>query len=388
MLEIRDIYNGVQKKILGTFLKNQSECAQEDNGERAGNGARDGACGTSVRHDSVGAVGSAGSLGSSGASGGSSARGRASGGGGGNALGDLSGGGPDRGVGGNGGGVNGSAVDGDGDDGLGSNGGDSENSGLDRGERSRAGDDGGRSSVVAVGVGGGDDLVGGSNGGEGAAGGDNGAGNDNIGSGDLALDPCGGGVAVEVEVVQVVGNNVSASADGVLSNTVVVVLGSPGGKVGQLVGRTREKTVVGSTAELVVGLVGSVSGVTEGGDSDNLLAELRVDVKVGRGDGHAVLEESTASTTENVTDDLGTLGVTADNQLGVGAASAVGVELSNAVGNTLVDRLAVGSLNRVVEKDILVVAVLKAIADGVDELALATGVGFVVTLEFWLVHKI
>ena len=181
-----------------------------------------------------------------------------------------------------------------------------------------------------------------------------------------------------------VGDNVTTSADGVLSNTVVVVLGSPGGKIGQLVGRTREETVVGSTAELVVGLVGSVSGVTEDSDSDDLLAEIRVDIKVGRGSGHAVLEESTASTTNDVADNLSTLGVTADDQLGVGAASVVGVELSNAVGNTLIDRLAVRSLNGVVEEDILVVAVLEAIADGVYELALATGVGFVVTLNLLL----
>jgi hypothetical protein len=176
----------------------------------------------------------------------------------------------------------------------------------------------------------------------------------------------------------VVGDNVTASADGVLSNTVVVVLGSPGGKVGQLVGRAREDTVVGSAAQLVVGLVGGVSGVTEGGNSNDLLAELRVDIKVGRGNGHAVLEESTASTTEDVTNDLGTLRVTADNQLGVGAASAVGVELSDTVGNTLIDGLAVRSLNGVVEKDILVIAVLKAVADSVYELALTTGVGLVV----------
>ena len=181
-----------------------------------------------------------------------------------------------------------------------------------------------------------------------------------------------------------VGDNITASADGVLGNTVVVELGGPGGKVGQLVGRAREDTVVGSTAELVVGLVGSVSGVTEDGDSDDLLAEIRVDIKVGRGSGHAVLEESTASTTNDVADDLGTLGVTADDQLGVGAASVVGVELSNAVGNTLIDRLAVRSLNGVVEEDILVVAVLEAIADGVYELALATGGGFVVTLNLLL----
>lgn len=175
-----------------------------------------------------------------------------------------------------------------------------------------------------------------------------------------------------------VGDNVTTSADGVLGNTVVVVLGSPGGKIGQLVGRAREETVVGSTAQLVVGLVGGVSGVTEGGNGNDLLAELRVDIKVRRGNGHAVLEESTASTTEDVANNLGTLRVTADDKLGVGAASAVGVELSDTVGNTLIDRLAVRSLNRVVEKDILVIAVLKAVADGVYELALTTGVGLVV----------
>jgi hypothetical protein len=345
MLEIRKIYNVVQRRNWN-FLKDQSESAQEDNGKRAGNGARDGACGTSVRHKSVGAVRGAGRLGSSGTGGGSSARVRAGSGGGTNALGDLSSGGPDGGVRGNGGGVNGSTVDGNGDNGLGSNSGDGEDTGLDRRERSRdrGSSSGGssRASVVAVGVGGGDNQVGGGDRDEGAARGDNGAGSDNIGSGDLALDPLGGNVAVEVEVVQVVGNNVTTGADRVLSDTVVVVLGSPGGKVGQLVGRAREDAVEGSAAELVVGLVASVSGVAEGEDSNNLLAELRVDVKVGGRNGHAVLEESTASTTNDVADDLGTLRVTADDQLGVGAASAVGVELSNTVGNTLVDGLAVG----------------------------------------------
>lgn len=341
----------------------------------------------------MGTVGSAGRLGASGASLGGSggARARAGSGGGTNALGYLSGGGPDGGVRGNGGGVNGGTVDGNGDNVLGSDSGDGENTGLDRGERRERGRDrgrdrgsssggSGRASVVAVGVGGRDDQVGGRDRDESAAGGDNGAGNNNVGSGDLALDPLGGNVAVEVEVVQVVGNNVTTSADGVLSDTVVVVLGSPSGKVGQLVGRAREDAVVGSTAELVVGLVGSVSGVTEGKNSDDLLAELRVDIKVGRGNGHAVLEESTASTTDDVSDNLGTLRVTADNQLGVGTASAVGVELSDTVGNTLVDRLAVGCFNRVVEEDIFVVAVLKTIADGVDELALTTGIGLVVSL--------
>jgi len=110
------------------FLENQSEGAQEDSGKRAGNGARDGACGTSVRHKSVGAVGSAGRLGARRTGGGST---RASSGGGGNALGDLSGGGPNGGVGGNGGGVNGSTVDGYGDDRLGSDSGDGENTSLD-----------------------------------------------------------------------------------------------------------------------------------------------------------------------------------------------------------------------------------------------------------------
>lgn len=160
-----------------------------------------------------------------------------------------------------------------------------------------------------------------------------------------------------------------------------MVLGGPGCEVGQLVGRAREDAVSGRAAELVVGLVGSVSGVTEGGDSDDLLADLRVNIKVRGGLSGATLEESSGTTAENVANNLGTLRVTADDQLSVGASGIVAGELGNAVGNTLLYGCTERRFNGVVEKDVLVVAVVKTIANGVYELALTSGVGLVVALS-------
>jgi hypothetical protein len=95
---------------------------------------------------------------------------------------------------------------------------------------------------------------------------------------------------------------------------------------------------------------------------------------------HTVLEEHTTASTEHIANHVTTLRVATDHELGFGTALAVLGDLLDAIGLALRHRAAVRRRERVVELDVLVVAVaiIEAGADGLDELALAAGVGFIV----------
>jgi hypothetical protein len=66
-----------------------------------------------------------------------------------------------------------------------------------------------------------------------------------------------------------------------------------------------------------------VAGVAEDESSDNLLSGGRVDINASVGSLLAVLEESSTTSSQNVSSDLGTLRVTTDNKLNIGAANVV-----------------------------------------------------------------
>lgn len=80
---------------------------------------------------------------------------------------------------------------------------------------------------------------------------------------DEALDPGGGRVAVDVEVVEVVGDNITTGADGVGGVAVVAKAVTVGVQVGQLGGRAGEDAVAVAAVEVVVALATGVADITE-----------------------------------------------------------------------------------------------------------------------------
>jgi hypothetical protein len=86
---------------------------------------------------------------------------------------------------------------------------------------------------------------------------------------DEALDPGGGRVAVDVEVVEVIGDNITAGADGVGGVAVVAKTIAVGGQVGQLGGGTGEDAVAVAAVEVVVALAAGVADITEDESGDD-----------------------------------------------------------------------------------------------------------------------
>lgn len=101
---------------------------------------------------------------------------------------------------------------------------------------------------------------------------------------------------------------------------------------------------------------------------------------------HAALEKGPASSAKNVASDVSALRVPAENELCLGALFVVGPHLVDAVARALGHRVAVGRLERVVVLDVFIVAAVDAGADGCDELALPSWVGFVVAAREKDVH--
>ena len=100
----------------------------------------------------------------------------------------------------------------------------------------------------------------------------------------------------------------------------------------------------------------------------------------------AALEENTTASAKGVSDHVRALGVAAQDELGVGALLVVGDDLGDGVGAALVDRVAVGVGQHVLHHDVLVVAAVVDLADGVDQLALPARVRLVVALGQEDVH--
>jgi hypothetical protein len=119
------------------------------------------------------------------------------------------------------------------------------------------------------------------------------------------LDPTSGIVGVEVKVVKVVvdieGTGAGSSADGV---RVIAVRSHDARELVhavERVGRARVVAADSSTAEVVVGLVGDVSVVTEEEDGTKLVARAGRGVKTGVG------ASADVGSTEDVSGNVGTL---------------------------------------------------------------------------------
>lgn len=111
-----------------------------------------------------------------------------------------------------------------------------------------------------------------------------------------------------------------------------------------------------------------------------LLSGSRVRVELSGVWLNTALKENTTTSSKDVRDNLGTLGVTADDKLGVWASGVVRSDLVESVGDTLGNGCAVVGLDWVVEQDVLVVAAGETSADGVDELSLTSRVWLIVSL--------
>jgi hypothetical protein len=189
------------------------------------------------------------------------------------------------------------------------------------------------------------------------------------------LDPTGGIVGVKVEVVKVVVDiertGTGSSADGV---RVIAVRSHDARELVHAVERVGGAGVVAadrSTAEVVVGLVGNVSVVTEEKDGTELVT------RAGRGIKTRVGASANIGSTKDVSGNVGTLRVSRQDELGTRALLGVGSHLVDAVGVALLDSSAVVAAVRVVEEDVLVTARIKTVADGSGKLALTTRVRLV-----------
>lgn len=212
------------------------------------------------------------------------------------------------------------------------------------------------------------------------------------------MNPRGSGFGVQVEVVQVIVDDGASGADGVAFGAVGAKIISVGSHILEHLGWTGRSAVVAGAVEEVVGLVGSVADITEEHSCSNCgdirvsitplsklhnakslthLARSRLWVESSVGSLRAA-EDLTAASAQDITSNIGTLRETAKNQLRLGALLVVGGHLRQTVGGALLHSGAVVGVARVVELDVLVVAAAQAIADGVDQLALASGIGLVV----------
>jgi hypothetical protein len=192
------------------------------------------------------------------------------------------------------------------------------------------------------------------------------------------LDPAGGIVRVEVEVVQVVVDiertRAARSADGV---GVVAVRSHDASELVHAVERVGGTRIGGAhigAVEDIVGLVGNVSGVTEDGNSLELVA------RAGRGIKTGVGATAFVRTTKDITSNVGTLRVTGQDKLGGRALLSIGGHLVDTVSVALLDGGAVVTAIGVVELDILIIARVKTVANGTSELALTTRVRLVPAL--------
>lgn len=189
------------------------------------------------------------------------------------------------------------------------------------------------------------------------------------------FDPTGSIVGVKVEVVKVVvdveGTGTSSSADGV---RFVAVRSHDAGELVHAVQRVGGARVVAAdrgTTEVVVGLVGNVSVVTEEEDGTKLVT------RAGKGVKTRVGASADIRSTEDVSSNVGTLRVATKDELGARALLSIGGHGVDAVGVALLDGSAVVAAISVVELDVLVVARLKTVADGSGKLALTTRVRLV-----------
>lgn len=85
---------------------------------------------------------------------------------------------------------------------------------------------------------------------------------------------------------------------------------------------------------------------------------------------------------------MAALGIPAHDELRVRTALVVRRDLRGAIGGAFFDGLAVRRLERVIELNVLVVAAVEPVADGGDELALASWVGLVVPAREEDVHAL
>lgn len=92
------------------------------------------------------------------------------------------------------------------------------------------------------------------------------------------------------------------------------------------------------------------------------------------------VSKGSSTTTEDVSHDVRALRVAAKDELRVRAVGGILRDLLLAIDVSLVDARAVVVREVVVVHDVFVAAAREAIADGVDENALATGIGLVVAL--------
>jgi len=172
-------------------------------------------------------------------------------------------------------------------------------------------------------------------------------------------------------VVDVERTGTGSSADGVRG---IAVRSHDTSELVQAVERVGCTGVVAAdrgTAEDIVGLVGNVSVVTEEEDGTELVT------RAGRGVKTRVGASADVRSTEDISGNVGTLRVTSQDELGTRALLSVGGHLVDTVGVTLLNSSAVVATLSVVEEDILVIARLKAVADGSGKLALTTRVRLV-----------
>ena len=162
------------------------------------------------------------------------------------------------------------------------------------------------------------------------------------GSVNLANDPRGSLLGVELEVVEVFGYDTAASADWVAGSAVVTEDRRVAVEKREVSGAARVGLLAGAI-EYVVGLVGGVHDVApEERGSDGLAS--------GRGVVDAVGDFCAATgSTENVTHNVSALRVAVDHDVGAWALLVEGSDLSDTVASTLSDlRAVVGSESNIV----------------------------------------
>jgi hypothetical protein len=175
-------------------------------------------------------------------------------------------------------------------------------------------------------------------------------------------------------VVDIEGTGTGSSADGVRGIAVRSHDTRELVHAVQRVGVARVVAADGGSAEDIVGLVGNVSVVTKEKDSTQLVT------RAGRGVETRVGASANVRSTKDVSDNVGTLRVTSQDELGARALLSVGGHLVDTVGVALLDSSAVVAALGVVEEDVLVIARFKTVADGSGKLALTTRVRLVPAL--------